>query len=694
MSKKSALKLSIIALAICFLCFLSLRNSKAIADSGKNAKEKEAAAAAAPSPHNPHDKAKDGAKSQTAPQATKRLFNMSQEEADAHSVGCLDCHVGIEDMHSGAITIGCTDCHGGDSTVRLPNPSLIESSGEYQAAEKKAHVQPRFPESWKSSANPERPATLTLRESAEFIRFVNPGDLRIAHLSCGVSGCHTEDTHKVKKSMMTTGAMLWGAALYNNGSFIYKNYRFGETFDENGVQTRVYSYPLPKPGETQKKGVLEFLDPLPRWEASQMGNILRTFERGGKKVQEIGNPIPDELPGKPPQNALSNRGLGTLLRTDPVFLGLQKTRLLDPMNSMFGTNDGPGDYRSSGCTSCHVVYANDSDWFHAGPYEKYGHTGQSQSADKIFQNPTRKGERGHPIKHQFTRSIPSSNCVVCHMHPGTLVLNSYYGTMWWDLETDGSDMYDPKKRSPEEENEIRKRNPEESALRGKWADPKFLETLGTLNKTRKNVQFNDYAGHGWIMRSVFKRDRKGNFLDEDNNILTNVTGEDLERATREKDPEKRKGGPVHLKDIHIEMGMHCVDCHFRQDSHGNGKLYGDVRAAVEIDCRDCHGSVLERADPLSSKAVTTATGGGNRMTDYRNLPSRKDRFFKKIENGRTQLYQRAAVATDDKGKPLVWRIKQVKDIVDPQSPDYNEKAALAKTIQRDNKTWGAVPSDG
>ena len=47
------------------------------------------------------------------------------------------------------------------------------------------------------------------------------------------------------------------------------------------------------------------------------------------------------------------------LRTDPVFLGLQKTRLLDPLLSFPGTNDQPGDYRASGCTACHVVYAND-----------------------------------------------------------------------------------------------------------------------------------------------------------------------------------------------------------------------------------------------------------------------------------------------------------------------------------------------
>ena len=64
---------------------------------------------------------------------------------------------------------------------------------------------------------------------------------------------------------------------------------------------------------------------------------------------------------------LSDRGLGTLNRTDPVFLGLQKTRLLDPMLSFLGTNDHPGDYRSSGCTACHVVYANDRSPVHSGP---------------------------------------------------------------------------------------------------------------------------------------------------------------------------------------------------------------------------------------------------------------------------------------------------------------------------------------
>ena len=73
-----------------------------------------------------------------------------------------------------------------------------------------------------------------------------------------------------------------------------------------------------------------------------------------------------------PDDKLGERGFGTVLRTDPVFLGLQKTRLLDPMLSLPGTNDHPGDYRGSGCTACHVIYANDRSPAHSGPYARFG----------------------------------------------------------------------------------------------------------------------------------------------------------------------------------------------------------------------------------------------------------------------------------------------------------------------------------
>ena len=48
-------------------------------------------------------------------------------------------------------------------------------------------------------------------------RFVNPGDLRVQRRLVGLARCHSAEVRKVQTSMMTHGAMLWGAALYNNG---------------------------------------------------------------------------------------------------------------------------------------------------------------------------------------------------------------------------------------------------------------------------------------------------------------------------------------------------------------------------------------------------------------------------------------------------------------------------------------------
>ena len=47
---------------------------------------------------------------------------------------------------------------------------------------------PRNAGMWKSSANPVRPYADWLKESKEYIQFVNPGDLRVAEETCGIVG--------------------------------------------------------------------------------------------------------------------------------------------------------------------------------------------------------------------------------------------------------------------------------------------------------------------------------------------------------------------------------------------------------------------------------------------------------------------------------------------------------------------------
>ena len=383
------------------------------------------------------------AESQQAPAQEKQRKGIKNPK----SVGCVVCHTGVESMHyddDEELEIGCADCHGG-------NPAETQDK-------KKAHVQPRNPEIFKTSATPERLAALWNKESDEFIRFVNPGDFRAADLACGK--CHEREVLWAKKSTMTHGGVLWGAALYNNGAFPMKDAHFGESYGPDGQIQALLTNPAPTPEEIVKKGILPYLMPLPRWEVMQPGNILRVFERGGEikgLPSDIGSPNVAEIAGKP-EVKLSDRGLGTRLRTDPVFLGLQKTRLLDPLLSFPGTNDNPGDYRHSGCTACHVVYANDRDPKHSGPYAKFGSQGHSNSADPTIP----KNESGHPIKHKMTNGVPSSQCMTCHIHPGGNMLVGYYGMTWWDNETDGKLMYPAKQPelSEEQKEEIQLRNPE------------------------------------------------------------------------------------------------------------------------------------------------------------------------------------------------------------------------------------------
>ena len=386
---------------------------------------------------------------------------------------------------------------------------------------------------------------------------------------------------------MTHGAMLWGAALYNNGGFPMKDARFGESYSENGAPQTLIQITHANLEERRTKGLLEFLDPIPRWEISQPGNVLRVFERGGKRRLEVGLPDREEEPGKP-DKGLSPRGFGSNQRTDPVYLGLQKTRLLDPTLNFLGTNDHPGDYRSSGCTACHVIYANDRDPSHSAFYSAAGNLGCSQTADPNIP----KNVSGHPIKHQFTNQIPTSQCMVCHMHPGTNMVASYLGMTWWDNESDGDKMY-PKeqhKPSPDEERAKLDRNPEAASVRGLWSDLEFLTQTGT-------PEFNAGLEEHSVWR--FARSR----LDVSQSLQTRSKRQPARRrrtnSSQPDDPDKFKKA-VHLNDIHLEKGMHCVDCHFRQDAHGDGNLYNEPRAAIEIACEDCHGSIRAKATLVTS----------------------------------------------------------------------------------------------
>ena len=339
-----------------------------------------------------------------------------------------------------------------------------------------------------------------------------------------------------------------------------------------------------------------------------------------------------EEPGRPDIKQ-STRGPGTGLRISVPVINITKTRLNDPITWFLGTNDQPGDYRSSGCASCHVVYANDRDPRHSGPYAKFGHTGKTQTSDPTIP----KDQSGHPLRHEFTSAIPTSQCMICHMHQPNIFVNSFLGYTMWDYESDAPHMWPKEQQYPSdaEMHQILERNPEDAATRGLWGDLEFLKNVTDLNPDLKNTQFADYHGHGWNFRAVFKKDEAGNLLDKVGEIVSH------------DDPDKFKKA-VHMSSIHLDVGMHCVDCHFEQDTHGTGHLYGEVAAAIEITCQDCHGTADKY--PSLKTSGPAAPEGGNDLSVLRNSDGSR-----RFEWRDGSLIQRSALWPE-----LEWEMSLVK----------------------------------
>lgn len=261
---------------------------------------------------------------------------------------CLACHrpvqpdgtrVGIEEAHPAidGEPLSCTDCHGGDDRA---------------FAQSEAHVQPL------PGASPYIKSLTTgeLDEvRPEYLQFVNPGDLRAAPKACGGSspraegsGCHQEVIDNVYRNQMATFSGELGVA----------RYRAGEQATGAGV-----------------KAIRDVRDEdYDRNEPATIGSLQAMEEpRITADEDEIG-PYQD--------------------------LYLTKACMRCHLWS-FGDNKFPGDFRSSGCTACHMVYDDD---------------GISRTADPTAS----KGAPPHPIKHELTSAIPSEQCMHCHYRGGRI----------------------------------------------------------------------------------------------------------------------------------------------------------------------------------------------------------------------------------------------------------------------------------
>ncbi len=288
------------------------------------------------------------------------LLKQTREQAALKSAGCVLCHKNVGDPHvKDTLQLGCCDCHGGDPATNV---------------KEKAHVHPRFPDAWPTSANPVRSYTLLNHEVAGIHPFRQsrrsahrPSQLRHGRLPSQGSAAEPQEHDDPRLHALGRGPVQQRRGPVQAGSLRRKL-----------QHARRAAADADRAAADRRKQIrLQGRGPLPRSAAA-----LRNHPAGQHPAHlRARRPVPprDRHPrsarkspaGRGPASASAAWAPRTA--PIPVFISLQKTRLLDPTLNFLGTNDHPGDYRSSGCTACHVIYANDRSPVHSGPYARSGH---------------------------------------------------------------------------------------------------------------------------------------------------------------------------------------------------------------------------------------------------------------------------------------------------------------------------------
>jgi len=296
-----------------------------------------------------------------------RTFDKTSK-ARADKMGCMSCHEGIEQFADGdmmeAIKAMAEDYND-------PGGCVICHGGTPSATTKAA-------------AHSGAPADLTEADGPHTF-YPDPGSIFIGDRACGQ--CHQGYAERLMKSLMNTEAgklqgNLWSWGVQKDRKAVWSNYSLK---DSDGPEPAVGT-------DAYKKYMLEYIKAHPDQMPSEM-----------KQVPDVDlNDIP-----KHPNKAGITYSRQQCQRCHVGVSGREKR----------------GDYRGTGCSSCHVPYSNE------GRYEGGDPTINKELPGKLLvhrMQATRKSKvKVGDVEYS---GIPTETCVTCH-NRGKRIGVSYQGIM-------------------------------------------------------------------------------------------------------------------------------------------------------------------------------------------------------------------------------------------------------------------------
>ncbi len=447
------------------------------------------------------------------------------------SVGCRDsgCHANTENMHPWQV-ISCVECHGGDDTTTAKNAAHVPrpaNFGPYPLGAGTHAYNNEFMRGPMMTHDLSDPAILAFR------RFLNPGDMHIVDQTCGKEGeCHADLTPRVTNSLHGTNAGLNSGVLFINGL----RSQFASTDGTDSDKKAFIAAHLPNG--------TPLIDP--NFDSSIEGTV-------------------ESITVSPPLDDVSARDIDSVPIDNTFLKNMWVSFINDDCQRCHIWNEGikrPGDFRSSGCSACHVYYRND---------------GLSVSKDDMIL----KTETDHPATHEMQLYPSDEQCSHCHSRGGR------HGLEIMGLRERPQGWRDILFNEHDQNNRSNDAEVAGGRTGGFFPDnPQFflakvaaaalaVPRLGDLMHGR------EYEGD-----TIWGRDTG---REDGNNYL--IRDEDSTNDVDETPP-----------DLHLARGMSCIDCHTSNESHGDGRIYTDRYHEIEIECESCHGT------PTTESTLETRKG--------------------------------------------------------------------------------------
>ncbi|MBK8978488.1 MAG: hypothetical protein IPM29_21530 [Planctomycetes bacterium] len=485
----------------------------------------------------------------------------ARRTASLEASSCMKCHngaaeddyagPGIENPHPfpGADRLSCVQCHGGDPTgtdkesSHVPPPPAI---GDRDKQRSDAFAFFNKLTLTGLDKLPDYEVNGRRWTSLDFLQFVNPGDLRVVvrGRSCGV--CHEAHAELVDRSLLATEAGILAGATY-----------------AAGMENRVPESVGVDVDTAADVGFRAVADPDFRREAADVGAVLRLLEFPVHSVR--GDQGPTAIDGNDDYLAAALAAdieADGRVRTDSPLARLYEEQVAFTCGNCHlgsaGANNRAGDFRSSGCSACHMPYSLGGRSLSQDPNVPKDEPRNPDAIDR--------GERAHVRAHRIVsryRTLDSGvevggiddlTCAGCHQGSNRTVMQ------YWGIRLDQNQ--DVRRGNQYPADPVAFRNTADDA---RLYDPVLRNRTFNGRNANQYLAFEDYDGDG------------------------------------------RDDTPA---DVHAEAGLGCIDCHGSHDLHGGDVEHPEaelIRSRMEqataIACESCHGTLESYATTIAGTAL-------------------------------------------------------------------------------------------